>query len=190
MISINGLTKVYGEKTVLHAFSLLLEDGTITCLMGESGVGKTTLCHILLGLTAPDGGAIEGLSGKRLAAVFQEDRLCEELTAIQNIALVQKGKRNLVSIGVELEKVGIDKASASKPVSQLSGGQKRRVAIMRALLADSEFLCLDEPLKGLDRGTKAKVMQYMRDKMKGKTVLFITHDPHEADYFGGRRVDL
>lgn len=190
MISINDLSKAYGEKTVLHAFSLTLADGTITCLMGDSGVGKTTLCHILLGLTAPDKGSIEGLSEKRVAAVFQEDRLCEQLTAIQNIALVQKGKRSLTAIGVELEKVGIDKASASKPVAQLSGGQKRRVAILRALLAESEFLCLDEPLKGLDRGTKAKVMQYMKDKMEGKTVLLITHDPHEADYFGGRRVDL
>jgi NitT/TauT family transport system ATP-binding protein len=190
MISIRNLTKVYGEKRVLEELSLSLEEGTTTCLMGDSGIGKTTLCHILLGLITADHGTIEGLDGKQTAAVFQEDRLCEQLTAIQNVALVKKGKPDLAAIEQELEQVGIDRATAIKPVSQLSGGQKRRVAILRALLAESDLLCLDEPLKGLDKKTKAKVMQYMKVKTEGKTVLLITHDQQEADYFGGRRMSL
>ena len=77
-----------------------------------------------------------------------------------------------------------------KPVSQLSGGQKRRVTIVRAMMAESDFICLDEPFKGLDVETKEKVMEYVKRKVEGKTVLLITHDIAERHFFDGDHIGI
>lgn len=189
-VVVDNLTKNYGEKKVLNGLSMTLGDGQVTSLMGASGSGKTTLAHILLGLIPPTYGNIEGLSGQRLAAVFQEDRLCEQLSTMGNIRLVLKKKIADGVILKHMREVGLEEESAYRPVSQLSGGQKRRVTILRAMMAESDFLCLDEPFKGLDRDTKEKTMDYVKKSIKGKTVLLITHDNQEAQFFGGKKYDL
>ena len=79
---------------------------------------------------------------------------------------------------------------ARKPVNQLSGGQRRRVALARAMAAESDFVCLDEPFKGLDKETKQKAMEYVKERGKGKTILLITHDMEEAEFFGGIGLSL
>lgn len=190
MIEIAHLTKGFGAKLVIHDLNLSLEDGRFTTLMGASGCGKTTFAHLLLGLIHPDSGTIQGLEGKHLAAVFQEDRLCEQLSSLQNIKLTQKHRMEDSELLLELKLVGLDAESAKKPVGQLSGGQKRRVAILRAVLADSDFLCFDEPFKGLDRNTKHRTMTYVKNKTEGKTVLLITHESSEAQFFGGEQIFL
>lgn len=185
MITVKNLNKHFDDKKVIDNFSVVLEEGRITTIMGTSGCGKTTFAMILLGLLAPDSGTVEGLEGKRISAVFQEDRLIEHLSAIENIKLVMGDDPDVDEIKRELAEVELEGALITKPTSQLSGGQRRRVAIVRAMMAESDFICLDEPFKGLDAETKQKVMSYVKRKVEGKTVLLITHDIEERQFFEG-----
>ena len=185
MVEIKNLVKKFDDKKVIDDLSVVLKEGRITTVMGTSGCGKTTLAMMLLGLLHPDAGTIKGLEGKRLSAVFQEDRLVENLSAVANIKMVLDEEVDLEAILRQLAEVELGGELIRKPTGQLSGGQKRRVAIVRAMMAESDFICLDEPFKGLDVETKEKVMAYVKRKIEGKTVLFITHDIDEQRYFGG-----
>ena len=179
MLEAIQLTKAFKGQTVLSGFSARLEKGGHYCLMGASGSGKTTLINILLGLMKPDSGAVRRAPDLKMSAVFQEDRLLEQLTAAANIALVSKAS------GAQIEKLllqlGIPAESLPQPVSAYSGGMKRRVALARALLAEYDVLFLDEPYKGLDEETRSAVMAIVREYTQGKTVLLITHDKTETD---------
>jgi NitT/TauT family transport system ATP-binding protein len=177
-IIIDNLSKSYGDKQVLSGFSAVIEEGACTVLMGPSGCGKTTLLRILMGLEQADGGKVSGIP-ERIAAVFQENRLCEEFSAVTNVAMVLDRKIPQETIRQHLLRIGLPD-SQDQPVSELSGGMKRRVAIVRALLADAELLLLDEPFKGLDEATKREVMDYFKVQSAGKTSLVVTHDPAEA----------
>lgn len=185
MIKISGLSKKFDGKLVIDELNAELKPGRITTIMGSSGCGKTTLAMILMGLTQADKGHITGLEKKKLSAVFQEDRLVEHLSAIDNIKMVMNDHTNEDEIERQLGKVNLCGALITKPTSQLSGGQKRRVAIVRAMMADSDFICLDEPFKGLDDDTKLMVMEYVKESIEGKTTLFITHDGKEKAFFEG-----
>lgn len=178
-IQIMHLSKSYDGEPVLRNFSATLSPGKMTALMAPSGGGKTTLLRILMGLEQPDGGSIEGLSGLRLSAVFQENRLCMALDPVANIRLVNPALSREEVIQA-LEAVGLGD-SLSKRVSELSGGMCRRVAILRALMAQYDFLLLDEPFQGLDQKTKRLVMEDTRRRCEGRTVLFVTHDPSELE---------
>ena len=140
-IIIREVYRAFGEKEVLHGFSARLQAGTITGLMAPSGSGKTTLLRILMGLDRPQQGKITGLDGLRVSAVFQEDRLCENLNAVANIRLVTP-VLTLETVEASLKAVGLGDSSR-QPVRELSGGQKRRVAILRALLAEYDLLLLE-----------------------------------------------
>ena len=190
MIRWENLSKKYGEEEVLNELTAALPEGETTVLMAASGFGKTTLAHLLLGLLAPDGGTIKGLEGKRISAVFQEDRLCEPFSALENVRLVTAKRADTDQILQELEALDLPEDMVRKPVNQLSGGQRRRVALARAMAAESDFICLDEPFKGLDVETKQKAMEYVKERGKGKTILLITHDMEEAEFFGGIGLSL
>ena len=166
-------------------FSAEFEDGSVTCIMGSSGIGKTTLLRILMGLEDYESGRITGLENKTMAAVFQEDRLCENLTVSANIRMTGGKDEKGISeqeVVKYLETIGM-KDMAGKQVSELSGGMKRRVAILRAVLADRDIVFFDEPLKGLDQETEKKVMKTIVPLLKDKTVLWVTHREDEAAYF-------
>ena len=186
---IQGLSKAFDGKQVLRDFSAVLPEGQVTGLMAPSGAGKTTLLRILMGLETPDRGTITGLQGLRLSAVFQEDRLCENLNPVSNLRLVTP---TLSQSAAEeaLTAVGLTDC-LHQPVRELSGGMRRRVAILRALLAEYDLLFLDEPFKGLDRETKEVVMADTRRRCDGRTVLFVTHDPTELEAMGAvQRLEL
>jgi len=187
-IKISGLSKSYGENHVLRDLNLTFPEKAITCIMGPSGCGKTTLLNILMGLTRPDQGKVEGVPKKK-SAVFQEDRLCESFSAVSNVRLVCEKRVDDEKIIAHLDKVGL-KESCKKPVGELSGGMKRRVAIVRAILASSEILFLDEPFKGLDDDTKKVTMEYVKENARGRTVIMVTHNIEEAKAFGGRIIQL
>ncbi len=188
-IALNGVSKRYGDNVVLAGVGLVLEAGTVTALTGPNGVGKTTVARLLLGLEAPDSGSITGVDGLRRAAVFQEDRLCAHLDAVANVKLVLDRERR-DSAAEELALVGLGSDDLSKPVSELSGGQRRRVAIARAMAVSAELVVLDEPFTGLDADTKPAVMAYVRERLAGRTALLITHDRAEAEFLGARVVTL
>ena len=184
-INIRNLTKKYGKKEIFKNFSLEIETGKVTALMGKSGFGKTTLIRILMGLEKYDEGKITGLENQKISTVFQEDRLCENLSAITNISIVCEKETSIR----ELEKIGL-KESQNKPVKTLSGGMKRRVAIIRCIMAKSDIIIFDEPLKGLDEITKKNVIRYLKEKIRGKTVIIVTHDIEEARQLDGTIVNL
>lgn len=178
MLEAIQLSKSFDGKPVLVSFSARLEKGRHYCLMGISGSGKTTLINLLLGLIRPDSGSIRRAPDLKMSAVFQEDRLLEQMTAAANVALVSKAPNS--EIESLLLSLGITPESLPQPVSTYSGGMKRRVALARALLAEYDVLFLDEPYKGLDEETRCRVMQIVSERTTGKTVLLITHDKEET----------
>lgn len=179
MLEAVGVTKRFDDRTVIQGFSRRFETVGRYCLMGPSGCGKTTLVFLLMGLLKPDGGEVRGLKGLRLSAVFQEDRLLEQMTATANVRLAARcgaaeANQLLLALGLESE-------SLSQPVRAFSGGMKRRVALCRALAAACDALFLDEPYKGLDEAAKARAQALVASRSQGKTVVLVTHDPREAE---------
>ena len=189
MLKIEHLSKSFGNETVLNDISLSLNYGQIYCLMAPSGTGKTTLFRILLGLEQADSGYIDGLASLKPAAVFQEDRLLEGYTALENLRFVT-GRRytneELISALLSL----LPQEALSKPVHEFSGGMKRRTAILRAILAPSDFIIMDEPFTGLDAETKQRVIDLILKYTAGKLVLFSTHNEEDAQLLGAEIIHL
>lgn len=189
MLKAVNITKKFGENTVLDNFTHDFADGKVTAVLGKSGCGKSTLLNVLMGLIKPDGGEVMRGEGERISAVFQEDRLCENLTASANIRLVTGRRYTRGEIAAELAAVGLGDC-AEKAVRELSGGMKRRTALLRALLAEYDVLFLDEPFKGLDADTKLTVLDYCKRKTAGKTVVFVTHDKDECSALADEIIEL
>lgn len=190
-IRITNISKAYGDKQVLNRISKEFPSGETTVIMGASGCGKTTLLRILLGLEMPDNGEVIGMPEK-VSVLFQEDRLCEDASAYENIALVLERKRTRAQkevqhrkIEQEAAQVGITAEDLTQNVMELSGGMRRRIALLRALLYEADCVFLDEPFKGLDAATKQIVMQYVKEKVTGRTAFLVTHEQAEVDFFGG-----
>jgi len=169
-IAFKGVSKSYGEKKVLSGFDFTAAPGSRTALEGPSGIGKTTLLRLAAGLEEPDSGTVDNGGGKA-AAVFQEDRLIPQLSARKNIRLVSPSLSD-GEIDAALLAVGLE-GEGDRPVAELSGGMKRRAAILRALLFSSGAAFLDEPFKGLDGPLKERVAAYASKRLEGRTVLFV-----------------
>ncbi len=170
----------YDGQCVFTELNCRFDKGTATVILGPSGIGKTTLLRLLLGLKRPVAGTVAGAGSLRCGTVFQEDRLLETASAVRNIRLVC---REEAIIREHLTSLGIPTAEQDKPVSQLSGGQRRRVALVRAVLFESDFLLLDEPFKGLDADTAALTKQYVLQNIEGRGLVLVTHDPLDAAFF-------
>lgn len=188
-ILIQGLEKSFGAHPVLKNVNLCLEDNGIYCLMGPSGMGKTTLLRILLGLETADAGVVKGTKRGEISAMFQEDRLLEVLTPVENVALVCSGKADRKKIRKNLEEI-LPAKCMRQPVAELSGGMKRRVALARAINYPSKLILLDEPFTGLDKGTKGEVIAYLL-KMRGNRILLAaTHSEEDVTLLGGKKIML
>ena len=174
MLTIKHLTKQFGEKTLFRDLCLTVEGPAV--LWAPSGWGKTTLLRILMGLEEPTSGIVQGVG--RVAAVFQEDRLCPQLTAVQNVTLVLPGSAEQYKEQIikDFQQFGMDAAALALPAVRLSGGQKRRTALLRALWAASDTLLLDEPFTGMDPDTLAAAAALLRERCGEKPVLLATHD--------------
>lgn len=173
-IKLHHISKSFGTLNVLSDFSLTMESGSIYGLMSPSGAGKTTLLRILMGLENYDSGSIEGLEHLRISAVFQEDRLCEAFTPVENVRMVSGKSMTEDEVRTELCRL-LPKESLDRPVFTLSGGMKRRTAICRALSAPFDLLLMDEPFTGLDKDTRYQVIRYVQEKCTGKITLLTTH---------------
>ena len=180
MIAVHKLCKAFGGKAVLRDFSCELEEGRVTALMAPSGAGKTTLLRILLGLETADSGEITGLSGKRLAAVFQEDRLLDFMTPVDNIRLPEPKLERAVILR-EMAAMGLT-GCENQPVRELSGGMRQRAALIRTLALEPDLLLLDEPFSALDYQTRLEVREDICNILRSekKTVILVTHDISEA----------
>ena len=186
-ILIDHISKSYGETVVFRDFSARLPLGEASVITGVSGGGKTTLLRLILGLEMPDEGAITGVPARR-AAVFQEDRLCPQLTALENVLLIAGRKREREARDM-LARLGLGE-SLAVPAAELSGGMRRRCALARALCAKFDLLALDEPFKGLDEVNRRAAMDAVHALPGDKTVLLVTHDAAEAEFFGGNRLSV
>jgi len=177
-VRVAGLWKAFGSNTVLNDINMQFADGTRTVIMGESGCGKTTLLRIIMGVEKLDSGEVSGVP-RSISAVFQENRLFEEFGSVSNIAFAAEKGTSREVIMRHLAEVGLSE-SAYQSVGKMSGGMKRRVAIVRALLAKRELLLLDEPLKGLDEQNREKVAEYIKRHSEGVTTIIVTHDADDV----------
>lgn len=178
-ISVKHLKKAYGGQIVLNDVSFTVTGEKITCIMAPSGVGKTTLLRILLGLEQPDSGTVSVPMNCRWSAVFQEDRLLEHLDAMENLRFVLGNDLKPSEAKELLEELGLTEWE-DKLVRDYSGGMKRRLALARALLAPSDALALDEPFSGLDEDNRAKAITCIRKRTEGKPVLLVTHNEEDV----------
>lgn len=188
MLTIEHLTKQFGEKTLFRDLCLTVDGPAV--LWAPSGWGKTTLLRILMGLDTPTAGRVRGVG--RAAAVFQEDRLCPQLTALQNVTLVLPGseKQYKKQIRADFQQLGMDATALALPAARLSGGQKRRTALLRALWAPSDTLLLDEPFTGMDPDTLAAAAALLRTRCGTEPVLLATHDREAIRLLGWPVIEL
>lgn len=179
---LKNICKSFKDIEVLKDFNLNVDEGEHITIMGKSGKGKTTVLNIIMGFEQSDSG--EADIPNEISAVFQEDRLSEDFSAISNVCLMSADKERSNEI---LRKLGID---STKTVNTMSGGQKRRVALARCLARNAELYIFDEALKGLDEKTKAVAMTVIKEYTDGKSAIFVTHDINEAKDFADRIVEI
>lgn len=187
-----NITKTYEGKQILKDVSLTLEEGECISLLGASGIGKTTLFHILSGLELPDSGSVfldgKDITGKqgKIAYMLQKDLLMQHKTILDNVAmpLILNGeKKKLARQKAEsfFKRFGLDGTQAQYP-SMLSGGMRQRAALLRTHLCGLPITLLDEPFSALDAVTRNDMQEWFLEMMKDirLSVIFITHDIDEA----------
>lgn len=179
MIGLNHIRFAYGDKTVFSDLSFTVKDGECLCLQGPSGQGKTTAARILTGLETAQNGKVTAPA--TASWVFQEDRLIPHLSVLHNVTLALPKEKREDAVAL-LEEAGLGEVLKQKP-ALLSGGMKRRVAIVRAVAFGGDALILDEPFNGLDRDTKKIMASMIRREFlsKGKPVLLISHVEEDAE---------
>lgn len=192
ILCVKNIYKKYDDTVVLENISAVFTEGQIHCIMGKSGIGKTTLLKIIMGLLPPDSGEVSKTSKAtaqtgKIGVVFQENRLIDKMSAVNNIMLVleDSSKENEKRIRKLLLDI-LPKECMDMPVEKLSGGQKRRVAIARALLCECDMYLMDEPFTGLDKESKQKVVQFIKKYTKNKITIIVTHSDMEAKALDSR----
>ena len=176
--SLAGISKSFGDKEILKNLSFEFTDERPNLIVGESGRGKTTLLRIIANLEKPDEGKVEfGVDRKRMkmGMAFQENRLSETFSAVDNVIMVLGKKLSREEIEKELAKV-LPGDSLKKPVSEFSGGMKRRVSVMMALLGENDVIMLDEPFAGLDERNAQVLKEVILEKTAGKLLIVSIHD--------------
>ena len=173
MIELVNVTKSFDENKVLDSFSAVFDEGKYL-LKGPSGIGKTTCIRLILGLIDPDEGEVRVPDNTRFAVCFQENRLFEKETVLTNVLAVNENVSVTDAASAILELLPSD--SLDKKAGELSGGMKRRLAVIRAMLHDSDCVILDEPFTGLDDEARSKTISFINERLNGRLLIVTSHD--------------
>jgi sulfonate transport system ATP-binding protein len=178
-VTVRGLRRDYGERTVLRDLDLEIAPGEFVALLGKTGCGKTTLLRVLAGLDPATAGTVEAPG--RPAVVFQEPRLLPWKRVLANVTLGQRGDGVRDAARSALAEVGLAGHADAWPIT-LSGGEAQRVALARALVREPQLLLLDEPFAALDALTRIKMHALVSALWRAHrpSVLLVTHDVDEA----------
>lgn len=182
MIELHDVSKAFDGKAVLQRINWRIEPGDGWLVAGASGIGKTTLLRLVMGLETPDSGAVTVRDGVRFCPVFQEDRLIEHWDAEQNVALTCGDPAQ----AREILRCLLPNDGLRQPVRTLSGGMRRRAALARALAAPGQILVLDEPFAGLDEKNAAAAWETVQKYRAGRAMLLVSHGREET--FTGLKV--
>lgn len=177
-LTIQDACKSYEGHPVLEQLCLELPEKGTVCLFGPSGCGKTTLFNCIAGLEKLDSGAILGMEGRRVAYMFQEDRLLPWINARENVEVVLRHSDEKQA-QKWLEAVGLGEDGDKRP-SELSGGMRQRVALARALAFGGDVILLDEPFRALDPKTRLRMETLVQEHSREALKLLVTHDREEA----------
>jgi thiamine transport system ATP-binding protein len=204
-LAVESVSVSFGTTRVLHGVSLHLGDGEVVALLGPSGSGKTTLLRVIAGIVRPDSGRVV-VGGtdvtttptyrRGVGMVFQDNQLFPHLSTVDNVAFGPKvagrsrAERRMLA-ATWLERVGLG-GFEERRVTDLSGGEAKRVALARTLAAGPEVVLLDEPLTGLDRELHDRLAVDLGALLRGAgvTTLLVTHDHDEAAVVADRAVLL
>ena len=171
VLELEHVSKSYHGRPVLQGVTERYERGNTYYFRTPSGSGKTTLFRLIAGLEKPERGGEILRHGSRISMVFQEDRLCEEYSALVNVDMVtgdrEKSRAHLCQL--------LKEEDLHRPCRELSGGMKRRVAIARAMTAGGDVILLDEPFAGLDTESRRRAEQYIYTLGRDSAVLVATH---------------
>ena len=205
MLDCQNLVITYESTPVLQNLSIYIGAGEVVALTGPSGSGKTTLLRCIAGLEVVESGTIllsgEEITSKpahlrRIGLVFQDNQLFPHLNVAKNISyslMIQGTKQKLMDekVAEVLELVGLTHLS-QREVFKLSGGEAKRIAVARALVAQPKVLLLDEPLNGLDKELHARLLADLGTllRLRGTTTLHVTHDQDEANAIADRVLDI
>ena len=185
-MKINNLTKKFGSKVIFNNFSLEFQDNKVNYLLGESGVGKTTILRIIAGLDKDFKGEIVP-SNAKISCVFQEPRLFPKLTLKENVEIVSESSK--YEIEDLLEILELENEVNSLP-SSLSGGMKMRLSLARSLYYNGDIFLMDEPFSALDNDMKSRIIPKVFNILKDKTVIIVSHNAEEIKKYTNNLIKI
>ena len=188
-LKLNNVSKSFSDRTILNNFSYTFENTGLYFILGESGVGKTTLLRIIAGLDADFSGTVENGGMANTSFMFQEYRLFPALNALKNAAISDK-EGAVERASAMLLRLGFKEDDLKKRHAQLSGGMKQRVAFVRALLKGCPILILDEPTKELDADTVRIMLDMIKEEAEKRLVITVTHDDVSSTAENGKIISL
>lgn len=182
---LSDLSYSYNDTPIFEHINETFESGKLSILMSPSGSGKSTLLSLIAGLLPVQSGNIAyPMASPRFSMVFQDNRLLEQKSILCNLRLANP-KLTAPDINEALTDANLH-YPADKKVSTLSGGEKRRIAILRALWAPCDILLMDEPFTGLDDDNRLLMMELVKKMAHERTALLVTHNKSEAEFFNCR----
>ena len=193
ILALENIKKKFDDRTVINDFSYHFKDRGVVALTGPSGVGKTTLLKIILGLDKKIKGERIVADGVKFSAAFQEHRLLPHLSALKNVVTfafdspsdeqIDKAKKLLIHFGFSDDEMNLYPA-------ELSGGMKQRVSLVRAFMRECDVLILDEPTKELDAQLVKTVLEYIKKFSENKLVITVSHVISDVEFLDADVIEL
>lgn len=183
IVSLKNIYKSFDSKKIFEDFSLEIKKGEKIAIIGETGSGKTTLVNLILKNIKPDKGSV--FVTDSLSIAFQENRLLEDFTVLENLKIVKQMSQN--ECNKYLESMNLNENSDTL-VKNLSGGMKRRLSLLRALIFPSKLLILDEAVREIDSNTREIILKNIKKYSKDRALIYITHEKEDIQKLGIERI--